>query len=200
MSELIKHGLSIGINRIENNFFVKLTIEGTLTHEDYDVMLPMIENAIKGIDKPHIKLLVDATLFNGWELRAMWDDLKFGLTHLTLFTKIAFVGHKKWEEYAIKISNWFMIGEIEYFETMDEALYWIHTQKPQLDIVQRELASRKVAIEKSFEELFQKNIKITDWNIPEVDDQEVAEILLEILSKKLDDIKQDVREGKYQNY
>jgi hypothetical protein len=34
---------------------------------------------------------------------------------------------KKWEEYAIKISNWFMVGEIEYFENTADAIAWINS-------------------------------------------------------------------------
>ena len=98
MQKYIEHGISIGINRVEDQFFIKLKIDGTLTHKDYKMMVPMIDNAIKGVNEPQIKLLVDALDFDGWEVQAIWDDLKFSLGHLELFTKIAFVGNKKWEE------------------------------------------------------------------------------------------------------
>ncbi len=200
MQKYKEHGISIGISRVKDNFFIKLKIAGTLTHADYKMMIPMIDNAIKGISKPQIKVLIDALKFEGWETRALWDDFKFGLGHLELFTKIAFVGNKKWEEYSIKISNWFMIGDIKYFQNMDDAVVWINTEKPKLNVIQKELNSREEEIKKSLELLFKANMKITDWDIPEVNDQEAAEILLDILSNKLDDIKKDVKEGKYKNY
>ena len=200
MQECSEHGISVGINKIEDIFFMKLKIDGVLTHKDYELMVPMIENAIKGVNEPQIKLLIDAVNFNGWETEALWDDLKFSLDHLELFSKIAFVGNKQWEEYAIKISNWFMIGDIEYFETMDDAINWINTQKPKLDAVQKELQGRESEIQKSLEILFKANMKITDWDVPEANDQQAAEILVDILSKKLDEIKLDVKNGKYKNY
>ena len=98
MSEYIEHGISIGISRVGDVFFMKLKINGTLTHEDYELMTPMIESAIKGVKEPKMKILVDAIDFNGWDTQALWDDLKFCLSHMELFTKMAFVGNKKWEK------------------------------------------------------------------------------------------------------
>ena len=105
-----------------------MKISGRLDHDDYDLMVPMIENAISGIRKPKIKVLVDAIEFEGWDLRAAWDDLKFGLKHNSEFTKLAFVGNKKWEEYGIKISNWFMNAKMRYFEDIDEARQWLKNE------------------------------------------------------------------------
>ncbi len=83
----------------------------------------MVENALFGIKEPNIKVLVDAREFDGWELRAAWDDLKFGLKHSKEFTKLAFVGNKEREAHSIKISNWFMSGDIKYFEDNDNFIY-----------------------------------------------------------------------------
>ena len=200
MSKNIEHGISIGINRVEDTFFIKLKINGTLTHEDYKMMLPMIENAIKDVEQPNIKVLVDAIDFDGWEMEALWDDLKFSLGHIELFNKIAFVGNKKWEEHAIKISNWFMIGDIEYFENIDDAINWINKDKPKRDMVEKEIDSREGEINKALELLFKANMKITNWDVPEADDQKAAEMIVDILSKKLDEIKDDVKNGKYKYY
>jgi len=200
MSKYIEHGISIGISRVNDIFFVKLTIDGTLKHSDYELMIPVIENAIKGVKEPKIKVLVDALNFNGWEVHALWDDLKFSLSHIELFTKIAFVGNKKWEEYAIKISNWFMIGDIEYFENIDDAINWLDSKEFKKDVVQKELNSREGDIQDSLEDLFIKNMKITNWDVPEANNQEASEILVNILSKKLDEIKKSVKNGKYENY
>jgi len=68
------------------------------------------------------------------------------------------------------------------------------------DVVQREFDSRKSEIKKSLEVLFKANMKITDWDIPEADDQKAAEILLAILEEKLQEIKTDVEDGKYKDY
>ncbi len=71
------------------------------------------------------------------------------------------------------------------------------------DIMQaiiKELESRKTEIEGAVELLFKTNMKITDWDVPEADDKEAAEIILNIMQEKIDAIKADVKAGKYDNY
>jgi len=68
------------------------------------------------------------------------------------------------------------------------------------DNIQKELLGRKNDIEKSLLELFEKNMKITDWDVPEANDQEAAEILIDILSNKLNEIKKAVNNGEYKNF
>ena len=120
-----KHGLSIGIQREGNEFYLTLKIEGKLTHEDYELMVPMINNAISGFKEPKIKALVDITQLDGWTLEAMWDDFKFGLQHGSEFTKIAVVGNKNWQEWASKVGSWFIGGEIKSFHNENEAIEWL---------------------------------------------------------------------------
>ena len=69
-----------------------------------------------------------------------------------------------------------------------------------MDAEHKELAARKDEIMKELELLFKTNMKISDWDIPEANDKEVAELLLEILQEGLVKIKQDVASGKYTNY
>ncbi|MFV0561952.1 hypothetical protein [Malaciobacter mytili] len=38
--QVYKHGLSIGINRIDNEFYLALKAIGKLTHEDYEKITP----------------------------------------------------------------------------------------------------------------------------------------------------------------
>lgn len=128
----IRHGISIGVERVEDEVLFTLKIQGKLTHQDYDHIVPMVESAIQGIEHPYISFFVDATELEGWELRAAWDDLKLGLKHGNEFAKIAILGNKKWQEYAAKIGTWFISGDAKYFESMDEALKWLQEEKQPL--------------------------------------------------------------------
>ncbi len=118
----IRHGLSIGIERVNNEFFLSLKATGKLTHEDYEKINPMIDSALEGVKDPNIKVFIDGSELEGWELRAAWDDFKLGLKHGNNFDKIAIFGNKKWQEYTAKIGSWFVSGEVKYFEDADEAL------------------------------------------------------------------------------
>ena len=69
-----------------------------------------------------------------------------------------------------------------------------------MDAVMKELESRKTEIQKELELLFKANMKITDWDVPEADDQQGAELLLDMLQEKLDSIRADVKAGNYKNY
>ena len=126
MMSIIKHGLSIGIDRIGSDFFLSLKAVGKLTHEDYKTITPMIDSALDGVKEPKVKVLIDGTELEGWELRAAWDDFKLGLKHNNEFDKIAIYGNKNWQEITAKIGSWFISGEVKYFENIEDALSWLN--------------------------------------------------------------------------
>lgn len=66
--------------------------------------------------------------------------------------------------------------------------------------LQKEIEQRKSEIETSLELLFKGHMKITDWDVPEVDDKEAATMIIEILEQKLASIKKDLEAGVYDNY
>lgn len=196
-----EHGLSIGISRVDNFFFMKMKIKGTLTHEDYKMMVPLLRESIHSVNQPKIKVLIDATEFNGWEARAIWDDFKFGIEFKDFFTKIAFIGNKSWEKYGAKIGNWFMNGELKYFNSDIDAYEWINQDEiSPTTPVEKDLSNRKDSIKDELESLFKSNLRVTDFNVPEADDQNASEMIISILEEKLADIKNDVSKGKYKDY
>ncbi len=195
-----EHSISIGISHVGDDFFLKFKVKGKLNHSDYAKMLPMVENALVGIKEPKIKVLIDAREFEGLELRAVWDDLKFGLRHNKEFTKLAFVGDKSWEAYGIKISNWFMSGDMKYFEDIDSAILWLNQKErgiKKMDTVEKEFKSRENEIKKELKFLFKANMRITSWDIPEPDNNKAAILLRQILQDGLDEIKDDIKNGKF---
>jgi len=120
-----KHGLSIGIERVSNHFFLSLKAVGTLTHKDYEIITPMIDSALSEVKEPQVKVLIDGSELEGWELRAAWDDFKLGLKHGNEFEKIAIYGNKHWQEMTAKIATWFISGEVKYFQKEEDALRWL---------------------------------------------------------------------------
>lgn len=120
-----RHGLSIGIERVDSELFLALKAVGKLTHQDYEVITPLLESALLGVKEPVVNVLIDGTELRGWELRAAWDDLKLGLAHNKEFKKIAVFGNSNWQEIAVKIGGWFASGEVKYFNSRDEAVAWL---------------------------------------------------------------------------
>ena len=123
----IKHGISIGMERIESHFFLSLKAVGTLTHADYEIITPLIDSALESVTHPKVDVLIDGTELEGWELRAAWDDLKLGLKHNNQFNKVAIYGNKNWQQMSAKIGNWFISGEIKYFSDLSDASNWLHS-------------------------------------------------------------------------
>ena len=122
---IVRHGLSIGIERTEKKFFMSLKATGKLTHDDYQIITPMIDSALEGIKEPIVDVFIDGSELEGWELRAAWDDLKLGLKHGREFNKVAIYGHKKWQEVASKVGSWFVSGEVRFFEDAETAMSWL---------------------------------------------------------------------------
>ena len=123
------HGLSIGIERVESEFIMCVKAVGKLTHRDYESIIPMIDAVLTGVHSAHVKVLVDATKLEGWELRAAWDDMKLGLKHGAKFERIAMVSDSRWLEAAAKVGAWFVGGEFRVFTEKgvgaDAALEWL---------------------------------------------------------------------------
>tara|TARA_R110002096_G_scaffold419294_3_gene623877 strand:+ start:438 stop:878 length:441 start_codon:yes stop_codon:yes gene_type:complete len=121
----MRHGLFIGIERVDEVFYLSLKATGKLTHEDYEVITPMIDSALEGVRQPKILALFDVTEMEGWELRAAWDDFKLGLKHGNEFEKIAIYGNRNWQEMTAKIGSWFISGEAGFFMEYEEAMAWL---------------------------------------------------------------------------
>ena len=120
-----RHGLSIGIERADSKFLMSLKAVGKLTHEDYEIITPMIDSALAGVEQPQVRALVDGTEMEGWELRAAWDDFKLALKHGSEFERVAIFGNSEWQETLTRIGNWFVSGQLRYFEDRDSALAWL---------------------------------------------------------------------------
>ena len=73
-----RHGISIGIERTGSNFFLMLKAVGKLTHDDYELISPMIDAALGEVNEPRVRAFIDGTELEGWEPRAAWDDFKIG--------------------------------------------------------------------------------------------------------------------------
>ena len=121
----IRHGLSIGIERVGRKFFLSLKAVGKLTHDDYNKINPFIDSALEGIYDPKVSVFIDGSELEGWEIRAAWDDFKFGLKHGNEFEKIAIYGNKKWQKYTSKIASLFVSGEVKFFDEPAKALEWL---------------------------------------------------------------------------
>ncbi|PID46170.1 MAG: hypothetical protein CSB47_05535 [Proteobacteria bacterium] len=112
----------------EDNIFA-IRVSGRLTHEEYHNFLPELEGLIKRYGK--ISLLIELDEFDGAELGVLKEDVEFGLSHQDQFEKIAIVGDKLWERWAVNLGKPFVDGEVKYFdrENAHEAWDWLRSEQ-----------------------------------------------------------------------
>jgi len=108
-------------------FYVKAT--GKLTDADYKAFTPLLDDAVAR--NGPLRLLVDMSEFEGWELRAAWDDLVLGVRHWNDFERVALIGSARWEEVSVRIMDRLNPGRFRFFEPdkRAEAKTWIEDAK-----------------------------------------------------------------------
>ncbi len=64
--------------------------------------------------------------FEGWELKAMWEDAKFGMKHRNDFSRIAIVGGPNWVHWGVKLGELMMDCHVKTYppEDLKEAVKW----------------------------------------------------------------------------
>lgn len=112
------------INQSEDGQVLEVEVTGTLTRQDYDVFVPVIETQMQ---QGKVKLLVSMRDFTGWELGALWEDIKFDIRHFRDIERLALVGDKKWEEGMAWFCKPFTTATIAYFDQsqIETARSWI---------------------------------------------------------------------------
>jgi hypothetical protein len=117
----------IMVNKIEttkdNLIAVRLT--GSLTKQDYDQLIPVLESKIKQFGK--VDLYWEMEAIDGWNLGGLWEEIKFDVTHVNSFRKVAIVGDRKWEEWIARMIRPFTTAQINYYDVRqkDEAMAWV---------------------------------------------------------------------------
>ncbi len=121
-----RHGLSVGVERTGDRYFLAFKGVGKLTHDDYQAITPVVDSALDGVDERHVRAYFDLSELDGWELHAAWDDFRLGLRHGRQFDRIAILDNKRWQELAAKVGAWFVSGEVRHFDSEDAALTWLN--------------------------------------------------------------------------
>jgi hypothetical protein len=96
-----------------------------LHDEDYKKFVPLVEAAVAKQGK--VRLLAEFHDFHGWDLHAVWDDIKFSTTHCTKIDRIALVGEKSWEAWMAQVCKPFTMAKVRYFDAseIDAARAWL---------------------------------------------------------------------------
>jgi hypothetical protein len=96
---------------------VGFKLVGKLHDEDYKKFVPLIDTEIAKDGK--VNVLAQFHDFHGWDTHALWDDIKFSMTHCTKISRIALVGEKTWEKWMATVCKPFTMAKIRYFDAKD---------------------------------------------------------------------------------
>lgn len=97
------------------------TAKGDVTGADYEsVIIPAVEEMLTR--KKKIRLLYYlGEDFTGFEMKAMWDDARIGLQHLTAWERVAVVTDVEWIRTAMKVFGFVMPGQVRIFSNSELA-------------------------------------------------------------------------------
>jgi hypothetical protein len=96
---------------------VGFKLSGKLHDQDYKMFVPLIDAELAREGK--VNVLAQFHDFKGWDLHALWDDIKFSTTHCTKIKRIALVGEKTWEKWMAGVCKPFTMASIRYFDAAD---------------------------------------------------------------------------------
>jgi hypothetical protein len=117
--------MSVELHEEAGGKILMVGLSGKLTREDYEKLGPEFERLVKQHGK--LRVLVKMHDFHGWELGALWEDLKFDWKHFSDIERLAFIGETRWEQGMASFCKPFTSARIRYFDhtRANEARQWI---------------------------------------------------------------------------
>lgn len=97
-------------------------LSGMLHAADYSTFVPSIESAIERHGR--LRLLLQFENFHGWDVGALWSDVKFRAQHFDDIERIAFVGESRRDKAVATLVRPFTTAELRYFDVMELAEAW----------------------------------------------------------------------------
>lgn len=118
--------MTVLLNQEADGKILILTLSGKLSADDYACFTAEVGRAVAQHGK--IRFLVEMYDFHGWTLGAIWEDIKFDISHYAHIERVALVGNRKWEEGMAVFCKPFNTATVRYFDEADanDASSWIH--------------------------------------------------------------------------
>ncbi len=116
--------MAIKVEEKDGGKVLELQVSGKLAKEDYKHFVPEVERLIEQHGK--IRVLLEMKDFHGWNVRALWEDIKFDLKHFSDIDRVAMIGDKRWQKGMSRFCRPFTTAKIRYFDSsaLEEARQW----------------------------------------------------------------------------
>src|SRR3954465_1992115 len=104
---------------------LEVDLHGKLNREDFERIGPETEALIERYGK--IRILVTMRDFDGWDVGALWEDLKWDAKHFNDVERLAMVGDECWQKWMTSFCKPFTTAEVRYFsfDALEEAHRWL---------------------------------------------------------------------------
>lgn len=104
----------------------EVDLHGKLSRQDFERIAPDTEALIERYGK--IRLLVTMHDFEGWDLGALWEEIKWEARHFHHVERIAIVGDEGWHQKMARLCKSFTTAKIRYFNLrqLDAAYAWVN--------------------------------------------------------------------------
>jgi len=104
---------------------LEILVSGRFSADDYNHLVPEVERLINLHGK--MRIVFEMFKFRGWELGAVWEDIKFDFKHFADIDRLAVIGDRKWQEWMPIICRPFTTAAVRCFErgAAREARRWV---------------------------------------------------------------------------
>ena len=111
------------MDKKDNTIIIKA--EKNVKKEDYEKIIPVVDDMIKESDK--INCILEVSDMESIEPEAFWIDLKYSLKNADKFEKVAIVGPQPYVKVLSELSSMFIPADVEMFERNQtlQATKWI---------------------------------------------------------------------------
>jgi hypothetical protein len=119
----------LNVHEHADGIILMVRMSGKLTKEDYMQLLSEVERLVK--KHGTIRILCQLDEFHGWNLGALWEDIKCDARHFADIERLALVGDFKWQVgMAIFCSPFGRAKSVRYFDRneSDRAKAWIYDE------------------------------------------------------------------------
>jgi hypothetical protein len=117
--------MSVELHQEADGKVLNVRVSDKLTKEDYDRFVPEFERLI--LQHGKIRVLFEMNDFHGWEVAALWEDIKVDFKHFNDVERLAMVGEKSWQKGMSYFCRPFTTANVRYFEhnDLERAREWV---------------------------------------------------------------------------
>lgn len=112
----------------------EITIDGRVTREEFRAVADRLEALLKRHEQ--VRVLEHIKDFEGMDIDAFWEDIKFSLRHLNDFSRCAVVTDKNWVNLWSELIQPFIRCEVMHFEPheIEAARAWLAWPEGSADV------------------------------------------------------------------